>query len=303
MFKGISIFLGLVLLSAFIFLGGCGNMQEDNEKANNGLNIVTSTTILADITENIVGNRGNVHYIVPVGENPEDYNLLPSEFHQASNADAVFINGLGLESMIERSLSNVTTTRTVHLSDGITTIPLVGEDVPDPHVWFDAQRVVLYVNNILAVLAEIDPAGSKEYQQNAEAYVARLQELDDWVKQEVESIPEQNRIIVISENALKYFGEAYGFRIEGIWELNAHEEGTPQQISRIIDMVVSEQVPSLFVETTVDKRYMNIIARETGVPIAGELYTDALGPHGSGADTYISMMMHNVNTITKGLNK
>ena len=133
--------------------------------------------------------------------------------------------------------------------------------------------------------------------------MAQLQELDDWIRQAIESIPEQNRIIVISENAMKYFGDAYGFRTEGIWELNAHEEGTPQQFSRIVELVVTEQVPALFVETTVAQRYMKTIAKETGVPIAGELYTDALGLHGSGADTYIDMMMHNVNIMTKGLNK
>ena len=304
MSKVMTIFLGLFLLLALIFTGACGNKHVvSDDKCDTGLKIVTSISILADIAENIIGTHGTVHYIVPIGENPEDYNLMPSEFHQASNADVVFINGLGLESMIERSLRNVTSTKIVHLTDGINTIPLTVGNVPDPHAWFDVQRVIMYTNNILAALVEIDPAGSKEYQQNVDAYTARLLELDDWIRQEVESIPEQNRVIVISENAMKYFGEAYGFRTEGIWELNAHEEGTPQQISRVVEMVVNEKVPALFVETTVDKRYMKIIARETGVPIAGKLYTDALGPHGSGADTYIDMMMHNVNIISKGLSK
>lgn len=106
---------------------------------------------------------------------------------------------------------------------------------------------------------------------------------------------------MVSENAYKYYGEAYGFQPEGIWELNSHEEGTPQQISRVVELVMENSVPALFVETTVDQRYMETVSRETGFAIAGKVYTDALGPVGSGAETYIQMMEYNTRLFVEGL--
>lgn len=302
MLRKISCLTISLLLVIALIISGCGGVDTVKERGESeGISVVTSTSIIADIAKNVVGYRGTVDYIVPIGENPEDYNLLPSQFQRATDADIVFINGMALELMIENVLSNVTDTRMVHVSDGITPIPLVGEDSPDPHCWLDVQIAVVYAENILAALIEIDPEGAEEYRQNAQEYISQLYELDAWIREEVQKIPEKNRVIIVSENALKYFGEAYGFRTEGIWEINAHEEGTPQQISRIIDLVVNQQIPALFVESTVDHRYMNTIARETGVAIAGELFTDALGTQGSGGETYIKMMRHNVEIFLKGL--
>ncbi|WP_031513007.1 metal ABC transporter solute-binding protein, Zn/Mn family [Desulfofalx alkaliphila] len=293
--------LALILITV-LSLAGCGGADTPRQQAEDeGLKIVTSLSILADLTENIVGWRGDVHYIVPIGENPEDYELLPSEFQRATDADVIFINGLNLEAMIERVLKSATETKIVHLTEGITPIPLVGEEAADPHAWLDAQLAVTYVDNILDTLVELDPAGEEYYRANAAAYKEQLLELDAWIKEQVEQVPEENRVIVVSENALKYYGRAYGFQTEGIWELNAHEEGTPQQISRIVDLVKNRGIPALFAETTLDKRYIKMISKETGVPIAGEVYTDALGKPGSGAETYIGMMRHNTQVFIEGL--
>ncbi|MDQ0338178.1 iron/zinc/copper transport system substrate-binding protein [Caldalkalibacillus uzonensis] len=279
------------------------NRKEDEgvSNAGEGLHIATSFSILADIVQNIIGERGQVEYVVPIGEEPHEYEPVPSDFKTISDADVFYVNGLDLEQWLEKVVSNVTDTEMVSVSEGVTTISLVGEDGTDPHAWLNPKHVITYVEIITEDLIARDPAGEEIYRQNSEQYIAQLKELDAWIEEQVAAIPEDHRVIVISENAFKYFGERYGLQTEGIWELNSHEEGTPQQIARVVDLVKAQGIPAVFVETTVDQRYMQRVAQETGVDIAGEVYTDAVGPAGSGAETYIDLMKHNVTVFAEGL--
>jgi len=297
-------FLLITLIIILAFTGGCNTSNDIASQDNSdieGLKIVTSISILANMAENVVGDKGHIVYIVPRSDNPEDHEMLPSELQKIINADVFFMNGWGLESSMERVLDSVTNTPIISLTEGITPIPLVGDDAPDPHAWLDASLAIIYIENIRDTLITLDPDNEEIYRKNAEAYIEQLKILDDWIREQVNLIPEENRIIVVSENAFKYYGAAYGFQTEGIWELNAHEEGTPQQISRIVNIIRENNLPAVFVETTVNRRYMQIITNETGVPIAGEIYTDALGHIGSNADTYIGLMKHNTEIFVKGL--
>ncbi|MDG5787922.1 metal ABC transporter substrate-binding protein [Evansella sp. AB-P1] len=292
--------IGFVILFGLMFTA-CGSeetAQEDKE----GLTITTSFSVLGDIISNIIGDHGTVEYIVPIGEEPHEYEPVPSDFQQVSDADVFYINGLDLEEWLERIVSNVTETDIVEVSSGVTPIPLVGEeDESDPHAWLSPKNVIVYVENIVEDLVERDPEGESIYRENADAYIAELKELDAWIEEQVAQIPEEYRMIIVSENAFKYFGDSYGFQTEGVWEINSHEEGTPQQINRIIDIVRDSGLPAVFVETTVDNRYMEAVSNDSDVPIAGEVYTDAIGPEGSGAETYIGMMEANVKVFVDGL--
>lgn len=295
--------VSLLLLSSLLLVACSTTSSTEEPPPGNeeGLNIAASFSILGDLIDNIVGERGSVGYIVPIGAEPHEYDPTSSDFRLVSDADVFYINGLELEGWLEGLISNVTDTPIVTVSEGITTIPIAGEDQDDPHAWLDVQNVIVYVENIVEDLIERDPAGKEHYKSNAEAYLEELVEFDAWIKEQVEQVPAENRVLIISENAFKYFGEAYGFRTEGIWELNSHEEGTPQQIARLVDLIVDEEVPALFLETTVDPRYMETVANDSDVAIAGEVYTDAVGEAGSGAETYIEMMRHNVNVFVEGL--
>lgn len=296
------------VLLLLLFLGGCGNVGKGTSAGERqdveGLQIVTTISILADLIQNVAGGYGTVEYLVPVGDNPEDYELLPGDFQRVSEADIFFLNGWGLEEMMERSLANVTGIEKVYLTEGIAPLPLAGKAAAanDPHAWLDPMKASIYVENILAALVEKDPAREQQYRRNAGRYTAELQELHLRIKEKVARVPEHNAVIITSENAFKYFGEAYGFRTEGIWEINAHEEGTPQQIARIVNLVRENGIPALFLESSVDGRYMETISMETGVPIAGIVYTDSLGP-GDGTDTYTGMIRHNVETFVAGLGR
>jgi iron/zinc/copper transport system substrate-binding protein len=296
-----------LLLSVLVVLGGlvaCSEQTGTTERPEEGLLIVTSFSILADIIQNVTGERGHVDYIVPIGDDPHEYEPVPSDFRKISQADVFYLNGFDLEEWLERLASSTTTTPIVEIAEGITPIPVSeGSTEPDPHAWLSVEYVKLYVQHILADLIERDPEGESYYQQQAAAYLTELDSLNEWILTQTQRIPEENRVIVLSENAFKYFGLSYGFETLGIWELNSHEEGTPRQIERLVNLVKDRKIPALFVESTIDRRYMEAVSISTGVPIAGKIYTDALGPAGSGAETYIEMIRHNVNTIVEGLSK
>jgi len=295
-----------LLLSLFlaVALAGCG--IENNESGissspEEGLYVTTSFSILADIIGEVMGERGAIDYVVPIGEEPHEYEPVPSDFRNVSDADVFYVNGMGLELWLEKVVDNASETEVVTLSEGINEIPLEGEVAPDPHAWLSPKNTIHYVDNLLKDLIERDPDGEEVYRKNAAAYLEEVDELDQWIEENVHDISEEYRTIIISENAFKYFGEDYGFDTEGIWEINSHEEGTTGQINRLIDIIKDEDIPAVFVETTVDQRYMETVAKDAGVEISGEVYTDAVGQEGSGAETYLKMIRHNAETFIDGL--
>ncbi|AOM82520.1 metal ABC transporter solute-binding protein, Zn/Mn family [Salisediminibacterium beveridgei] len=292
-------FLSVALLAA------CGNDQNNEENAASendaGIFVTTSFSILADVIDGVLGDSGEVDYLVPIGEEPHEYEPVPSDFRKVSDSSVFYTNGLGLEEWLERLIENTGETPVKSLSEGVTEIPLEGESGADPHAWLDPANIEIYAENVLADLSERFPDHKEIFAENAETYIQEINELDEWIKEQVEGIPEENRIIVVSENAFKYYGEAYDFETAGIWEINSGEEGTSGQINAIIDLVRDRDIPSLFVETTVDSRYIETVSEDTGVNIAGEVYTDAVGMDGSGAETYVDMMRHNTEVFVDGL--
>jgi iron/zinc/copper transport system substrate-binding protein len=287
-----------ITVMTVMVLAACGGSEV---RTNDKLQVVTSFSILGDLAEQVAGDRANVEYLVPIGEEPHEYEAVPSDFRKVSDADVFYVNGFGLEEWLERLVQNTGDVSIVSVSDGVTPLPIAGQEGEDPHAWLDVTNVITYVENIRDDLIERDPEGTEVYQVNAEAYIQELEKLHAWIQAEVEGIDE--RVIAVSENAFQYFGEQYGFETYGIWELNSHEEGTPGQIAALVDTVKDRNLPAVFVETTVDSRYMETVARDAGVDIAGEVYTDAVGLEGSGAETYIKMMEHNVNTFVSGLKR
>lgn len=302
MLKGKSIRLFLAMLAVMLLAVGCSTKENSNGgEPTEGLSIVSSFSILDDIIGEIVGERGTTSYIVPIGEEPHEYEPLNSDFQKVSDADLFIVNGLDLEEWLTKIVGQVTDTSVFEASAGIKPITLVGStDEYDPHAWLSVPNVIQYVENIVAKLSELDPEGASIYESNGERYLEELLQLHEWITNEVAQIQEENRVIVVSENAFKYFGAEYGFITEGIWDINSHEEGTTGQISRIIDIVRDNNVPALFVETTVDTRYMNQIASETGVEVAGTVFTDAIGKT-EDTNSYIKMMKANVETFVNGL--
>ncbi|WP_440961183.1 metal ABC transporter substrate-binding protein [Paenibacillus nitricinens] len=298
----------MLSLTMFILLfTACSNVSE-GEGNNDKLKIVATYSIIADMTENIVGEKAEVYSMVPIGTDPHMYDPLPKDTSKVSNADLVFYNGLNLETGKGwfKDLLEVTNKKEVAfaISDEVTPMFLTEkgkETQEDPHAWLDIQNAIKYVDIITKHVIEKDPDNKDFYLNNQSGYVKKLNELDQYAKEAVEKIPQEKRILVTSEGAFKYFSKAYGFKSAFIWEINTDSQGTPEQMRNIINIIEENQVPALFLETSVNPKTMETISNETGVPIHSKIFTDSLAKKGEEGDTYLKMIKWNIDKVIEGL--
>lgn len=237
-----------------VLLTACSKISEgdaDHDK----LQIVATYSIIADMTENIVGEKAEVYSMVPIGTDPHMYDPLPKDTSKVSSADLVFYNGLNLETGKGwfQDLLDVTNKKDVAfaVSDEVSPMYLTEkgkETQVDPHAWLDIQNSIKYVDIITKRVIEKDPDNKEFYLNNQSEYVKKLNELDQYAKEAVEKIPQEKRILVTSEGAFKYFSKAYGFESAFIWEINTDSQGTPEQMKNIIKIIDENQVPALFLK-------------------------------------------------------
>ncbi|CAM3848211.1 metal ABC transporter solute-binding protein, Zn/Mn family [Alkalicoccus chagannorensis] len=279
------------------------NDEADENSENSGeLQVTTSISVFADMIEQVGGDRVQVDYVVPRGEEPEEHEPTPGNFTDVADSEVFFVNGMNLESWLESMMDNAGDTPTVELTEGIDPINMPDSDAADPHAWLNPQHAQTYVDNIQQELSDLDPEGAADYEANADAYREELASLDADVEEMLSSVPEEHRLVTISENALVYFGDRYDFETRGIWELNSHEEGTPQQISALVSELTEREVPYVFTESTVSPNHMETVSENADIPIYEDvLYTDAVSVEGEGVETYIEMMEHNASTLASAL--
>jgi manganese/iron transport system substrate-binding protein len=255
-----------------------------------------------------LGDQWEVISVLGPGQDPHTYEVGNDDLVAVKRADLCIDNGWHLEGHDwMRILALSAGKKLVTCIDGIE--PLMtseaGKDqmVRDPHAWFDINRATIYVKNILAGIQSVDPENSALYQSRCETYLLELRELDCWIRQQVNAIPLNRRILVTHHDAFRYFCRAYGFRSFSpmSWTTGDLTEVSIQQRQSIIAQIRSLGVKSLFVESTINRELLNGIARDAGINIGGELYSDAMGPADSEAETYIGMMRYNVTTIVKHL--
>lgn len=299
----------LALAMFILLLTACSNVSE-GEADNDKLKIVATYSIIADMTENIVGDKAEVYSMVPVGTDPHMYDPLPKDTSKVSSADLIFYNGLNLETGKGwfQDLLDVTNKKDAAfaVSEEVTPMYLSEkgkETQVDPHAWLDIQNAIKYVDIITKRVIEKDPDNKDFYLNNQTEYVKELEELDQYAKEAVESIPQEKRILVTSEGAFKYFSKAYGFESAFIWEINTDSQGTPEQMKRIINIIEENQVPALYLETSVNPKTMETISNETGVPIHSKIFTDSLAKKGEEGDTYIKMIKWNIDKVIEGLSQ
>lgn len=296
----------IMMLVISLVIVGCSSNSND-EVSNGKLQVVTTYSILADIVENIVMDKGDVYSMVPVGVDPHMYEPLPKDVKAVNNADVIFYNGLNLEAgggwfdsllevtdKVDNAFSTTKNVKPFYLSSNA--------EESDPHAWLDIQNVIIYVNNILEELVLIDPENSDYYIENSKKYISELEELDRYAQSKFSEIPIEKRVLITSEGAFKYFAKAYDFEALYIWEINTDAQGTPDQMARILDIINSNNVKSLFVETSVSPKTMESISKETNIPIHATIFTDSLAKKGEVGDTYLSMMKYNIDMISEGLN-
>ena len=275
--------------------------------------VVATNSIIYDITKNVAGDLADIHSIVPIGQDPHEYEPLPQDVQKIHDADLIFYNGINLENAEDawftkmvKNAGKVADKDYFAVSDGVDVIYLEGENEKgkeDPHAWLNIENGVIYAKNVAKQLIAKDPEHKDVYQKNVDKYVAELEKLDKDAKERLAKIPQEKKLIVTSEGCFKYFSKAYGVPSAYIWEINTEEEGTPEQTTRLVEILKKSKVPSLFVESSVDDRPMKTVSQESGKPIYSTIFTDSIADKGKDGDSYLSMMKWNLTKIIEGLEK
>lgn len=305
----------LICSSMLVFLAGCSldGSKDSIDGKDDKLQVVTTYSIIYDIIKNVGGERVDIHSLAPVGSNPHEYDPLPVDVEKVTDADAVFYNGLNLEAgnswfdkLLETSDKSGDDAPVFQLSEGVEAKYLTtegSEDQADPHAWLDIRNGIIYANNAKEALIQVDPDHADIYEKNAEAYIGELEQLHLDAVKRFNEIPKNQRYLITSEGAFKYFSAAYDFEAGYIWEINAENQGSPDQISSVVELIKAKDVKVLFLETSIDARSMEMVSSETKVPIGGKVFTDSIGKPGEDGDSYIKMMEWNINTILEQLQK
>ena len=265
--------------------------------------IVTTFTIIQDMAQNVAGDAAVVESITKPGAEIHGYEPTPQDIVKAQRADLVLWNGLNLERWFERFFGNLRNVPGAVLSEGVEPIgieegPYTGK--PNPHAWMSPSNAVIYVENIRKALVKLDPANAVTYNANAKAYSAKFAAVESMVRIELEKIPAERRWLVTSEGAFPYLARNFGMKELFLWAVNADQQGTPQQVQKVIDGVRKNKIPVVFSESTVSDKPAKQVARETGARYGGVLYVDSLTPPNGPAPTYLKLMEYNARAIVKG---
>jgi len=266
--------------------------------------VLTTFTILADMARNVAGDRLRVESITKPGAEIHGYEFTPSDIERASGADLIVENGLGLELWARRFTEAAGDVPTVTLSDGVQPL-LIEEDAyagkPNPHAWMSPQAAQTYVDRLVEAFSELDPEGASQYAANGEAYKARLLALDGELRQSLQALPPEQRLLVTCEGAFSYLARDYGLKEAYLWPVNAESQISPRRMGRLIERVKRDQVPAVFCETTVSDKAQREVARASGSRFGGSFYVDSLSESDGPAPTLLDLQRHNVKLIRAGL--
>jgi len=290
--------LGLALLGPATEPGSAENVAPERP-----LRVVTTFTVLQDIAQNVAGDKAIVESITKPGAEIHDYQPTPLDVVKAQDADLVLWNGFNLERWFEQFFQNVEDVPSVTLTEGIEPMgiaegPYTGK--PNPHAWMSPSNALMYVENIRRALVEHDPKNAETYNRNAETYATKIKALDKPLRDRLSAIPEERRYLVTSEGAFSYLTRDYGMQEAYLWPINADEQGTPQQVRKVIDLVREKHIPVVFSESTISDRAAKQVAKETGARYGGMLYVDSLSAENGPVPTYLDLLQVTVETIAKG---
>jgi ABC-type Zn uptake system ZnuABC Zn-binding protein ZnuA len=300
----------LVALLALTALLGAGCGAAAGGASSGALDVVASTTFLADIAQNVAGDRFEVQSLVPVGTDPHAFEPTPSDLKEVAGADLVIVNGAGLEGPLLTTLQDaVGDTPIVDASAGLPTrTPQPGEPElasgeKDPHFWLDPELVKTYVANIERAFSAADPAGAATYKANAAAYDKELDALDAWIRQQVAQIPQADRQLVTDHASMGYFADRYGLTVVGtvVPSASTGETPTARQLADLTQAIRDTGAKAIFVDASDNPQLAEQIGNETGVKVVTGLLDHSLTAPDGSAPTYIDMMKYDVRQIVEAL--
>ncbi len=270
------------LVALVALLAACGGGGSSSSPGPGGqVSVVTTTTVFADMLRNVGGDRIKVTSLVPVGSDVHTYQAKPDDLRAVAAARLVVMNGLGLDDWLQDTITAASTHASiVRLGVDLPgTEILPGEDpgTQNPHLWMDVAYARRYAARIRDALMKVDPGGTAAYTATAAAYDARLADLDSWVRQQVATIPEPNRTMVVFHDALPYFARAYGLTIVGVAVKAPGQDPSAGDIARLIDAIRASGVKAIFSESQFPTDLVDQLARETGAKVEASLFDDSLG--------------------------
>jgi len=266
--------------------------------------VVTTFTVIADMVKNVAGDAAEVTSITKPGAEIHEYQPTPGDIKRAQGAQLIMANGLNLERWFERFYQHLDGVPEVIVSAGVKPIG-IGEGPyngkPNPHAWMSPDNALIYVDNIRDALVKYDPAHAETYRQNAAAYKQKITAALDPLRQQIADIPEDKRWMVTSEGAFSYLARDLGMKELYLWPVNADQQGTPQQVRKVIDQVKKNAIPAVFSESTVPDKPARQVARETGAHYGGVLYVDSLSNAQGPVPTYLDLLRVTTETLAQGI--
>jgi manganese/iron transport system substrate-binding protein len=266
--------------------------------------VVTTFTVIADLARNVAGEAAAVESITKPGAEIHNYQPTPGDLMRAQGANLILWNGLNLEVWFEQFFGNLRQVPSAVVSAGVEPIG-IGEGPyrgkPNPHAWMSPSAALVYVDNIREALSRHDAPNAETYRRNAEAYKARIMEVVAPIRARLQAIPPERRWLVTSEGAFSYLARDFGLRELYLWPINADQQGTPQQVRKVIDAVRANRIPVVFSESTISPDAARQVARETGAAYGGVLYVDSLSDANGPVPTYLDLLRVTSETIAKGV--
>lgn len=265
---------------------------------------VTTFTVIADMARNVAGDAAIVESITKPGAEIHDYQPTPGDIIRAHDAQLIFSNGLNLELWFEKFYQNMKEMPEVVVSDGIDPMGVVAgpyEGKPNPHAWMSPKNAIIYVDNIRDAFVKYDPTNAAIYKDNAAAYKIKIEAEIAPIQQLINELPVDKRWLVSSEGAFSYLARDFGLKELYLWPINADQQGTPQQVRKVIDTVRQHQIPAVFSESTISDKPAKQVARETGSHYGGVLYVDSLSAEDGPVPTYLDLLSVTSQTIVSGI--
>lgn len=315
----------ILLVGLSLLLTAC---QEATPTGQTGPQVLVVESFLADIAQNVAGERITIETLMPAGLDPHAFEPTPRDVVRIAESDLLILNGAGFEAWADETLANAGGERLVieasaglesraaragetaletneeHAEDA-TAEPAEdhAHEDGDPHFWLNPLNVIHYVENIRDGLIEIDPAGQETYTANAAAYIEQLKALDAWIEQQVSTIPAERRLMVTNHESFGYFADRYGFTIIGTLIPSVSTSAAPsaQQLARLADQIRATGASAIFLETGANPQLAEQLSQETGIKVVTDLYSHSLTAPGGPATTYLEMMRHNLSVVVGAL--
>jgi|AutmiccommuBRH23_1029490.scaffolds.fasta_scaffold00536_38 ABC-type Zn uptake system ZnuABC Zn-binding protein ZnuA len=304
-----------IFLILMVSLAACNQVPKNQDQST--LKVLAVESFLADIVQNVAGDRLEVETLMPKGLDPHSFEPTPRDIARISDSDILFINGAGFETWFDDIIENLPENLVVvEASAGLESRIVEEEEHEeedeleeehdheiDPHFWLDPNLVITYVENIRDGLIAIDPEGKDIYSSNTEEYIQQLRDLDVYIQEKIAVIPTEQRLIVTNHESFGYFADRYGFEIVGtiIHSVSSSASPSALQMAQLVDQIQASGAIAIFLETGTNPKLAEQLAKETDIKIIYDLYTHSVSDSGGKASTYMDLMKYNVDQIVNAL--